>query len=207
LTTFDTLTIEEFIPMADVPWERAQASYYLAPASKVGSNVLRMLVTLREAMEQEKVVGVAKLMPKSRQKLAIIYSRHGGLMVTCLAYADTFKQVLDGAASMDGVEVNDEVLGWTRKLIEAKKRGPEALDEYRDDLIDLRADLIERAKLGQPLKPEAEEVPAKVPVTTGSDALLDALRASVKHAQAEKKKAAKPKASRGSTSERKPAKV
>jgi DNA end-binding protein Ku len=179
LTKLDTLTINEFILAADVPWERAQACYYLAPPKGVGA---KTLATLRDAMEAKGVVGVAKLMPKSRQKLAIIYPKHGGLMVTCLSYADTFAQVVDGAAAIGNVEINPKVQTLLEKVIAASVQPVTALDEYRDDLIDYKADLIERAKLGTPLVSEetAERELAEVSTESLSgDALMERLQESL----------------------------
>lgn len=187
LTKLDTLTINEFIPEGDVPWERAQACYYLAPPKGVGA---KTLATLRDAMAAKGVVGIAKLMPKSRQKLAIIYPKHGGLMVTCLAYADTFVQVVEGAAAIGNVEINSKVQTLLEKVIAASVQPVSVLDEYRDDLIDYKADLIERAKLGSALVSEevAEKELAEVSSETLSgDALMERLQDSLDRITAEKK--------------------
>jgi DNA end-binding protein Ku len=199
MTEVDELVIQDFIPLDEVPWERAMASYFLAPPPDTGVTALRYLVMFREAMERKGVAGVGKLMPKSRQKLAIVYPKHGGLMVTVLAYADTFQQVHEGAASMDGVTTNEAVVDLLTKLIDAKHAPVTVLDEYRDDLNDLRADLIERVKLGQPIVHD-EEGPF-VPTIVGEDALMEKLKASV----AALKKPARKKATTKSAAAKKPA--
>lgn len=193
LTRVDALTIQEFVPLADVPWERAQASYFLAPPQGVGA---RTLATIRQAMENKGVAGVAKLMPKSRQKLCVIYPKHGGLMVTVLAYANTFEQVLEGAAAIGGATVNAKAVKMTEKLIGLLAAPVSALDEYRDDQIDLKADLIERAKMGEPLTDEKDKTDVKPKLPTAPDNLVTALTASVEAIQERKRaeRAAKPKA-------------
>ena len=191
LTKLDALTINEFIPVKDVPWERAQACYFLAPPKGVGA---RALATLRDAMERKKVVGVAKLMPKSRQKLAIIYPKYGGLMVTCLAYSSTFAQVEEGAAKIATAEVNPTVLDLTMRLIDEMSADVSVLDEYRDDLIELKADLVERAKLGVPLVSEetaAREHAALEREFAGDDTLMERLRESIAQAAEKKSPAAR----------------
>jgi non-homologous end joining protein Ku len=183
LTKLDTLTIQEFIPLADVPWERAQACYFLAPPKGVGARALK---TLHDAMEAKGVAGVAKLMPKSRQKLALIYPRHGGLLVTCLAYASTFEKVETGAATISTAEVNPEAVKLTEKLIDLMAAPASVLNEYSDDLIELKADLIERAKLGEPLVDEqtAERELAEVEREQATDdTLIERLRESVEQAR------------------------
>jgi non-homologous end joining protein Ku len=134
-----------------------------------------------------------------------VYPEHGGLMVTCLSYANTFQQVIDGAAAFDDVQANPAVAGLFGQLIEAKLAGPEALDEYRDDLIDLRADLIERVKMGESLTGDEDGEPrTKEPVPTTpseTDRLLATLEASVAEVKARKAKAkTKPRASTRKTS-------
>lgn len=190
LTTLPDLTIQEFVPAAEIPWERSVASYFLIPASNTGTAVLRALATLRESMEEQGVAGVAKLMPKSRQKLVVIYPRHGGLMVTCLAYADTFQQVIDGAASLEGVQVNEDAKELMGKLIELKTAPIATLAAYADDLIELRSDLIERVKLGGTVKVEEEGDVTPVATALSEDALMDTLRASVALIEAKKAAAA-----------------
>lgn len=191
LTKLDTLTINEFIPLAEVPWERSQSAYYLAPPKGVGAKVL---ATLRDAMEAKGVVGVAKLMPKSRQKLAIIYPKHGGLMVTCLAYADTFAQVVEGVAAIGNVEVNPKLQAVMERLIDVSLQPVAVLDDYRDDLIDYKADLIERAKLGTPLVSEETAERELVEVSNemlAGDGLLAKLQESVDKIAADKKSSAR----------------
>jgi DNA end-binding protein Ku len=208
MTTLDALTIQEFVPLSDIPWERAQASYFLAPAAKAGTGALRIIATLYEAMAAKNVAGVAKLMPKSRQKLSLIYPKHGGLMVTCLAYADTYEQVLQGAASISGVEANPDALELLSLLIDLKSEPVEVIDQYRDDAIDLRSDLIERARLGQALASEEEEAESGAASTPATDdALLEALKASVAQIKKAKKPAAKKTSSRKAPSGRAPAKA
>jgi non-homologous end joining protein Ku len=207
MTRLDTLTFQEFVLAADVPWERAVASYFLLPANGTVSEQTKM-VTLREAMERRGVVAVAKLMPKSRQKLAVIYPKHGGLMVTCLAYADTYAQVLDGAASLDGVVVPDKAVALAEQLIGLMLKPASVLDEYRDDLIDLKADLVERAKLGEPLvDPEVDvdvdgDEVATVPAPTALEDLLQATLDALKPKVAPKKKSTAKKPSVKSPSRR-----
>lgn len=174
-----TLTINEFVKLGEVPWERAQACYFLAPPKGVGA---KALATLRDAMERKGVAGVAKLMPKSRQKLAIVYPRYGGLMVTCLAYSATFRQVVEGAAAISGVEPNPRLVELTEKLIGLTTQPVAVLDEYSDDLIVLKADLMERAKLGTALvseetaKKDEKELAGE---SIADDSLLERLEASV----------------------------
>lgn len=217
MTTVSELVIQDFISVESVPWERAMASYFLAPPSNSGTTALRYMAMLHEAMEKKGVAGVAKLMPKSRQKLCVIYPKHGGLMVTVIAYADTFQQVLDGAASIEGVKTNPAVVELIEQLIDAKAADADALNEYRDDLIDLRADLIERAKLGTPLvDDDAEEETSEAPQMVGEDMLIEKLRESVEALKPKPKPKAKKKSqprkkaaskSGGESSRRRPAQV
>lgn len=175
LTKLDTFTVQEFIPIEDIPWERAQASYFLVPPKGVG---VKTLVALRKAMKRRNAAGVAKLMPRSRQKLAVIYPKHGGLMVTCLSYADAYEQVLEGAAKFSGVEVDEKIVSLTEKLVTSMMEPASVLNEYRDDKIDLRADLIERAKLGE----EPIEAPEPQPEVRVPDSLEEALEESFRRA-------------------------
>jgi non-homologous end joining protein Ku len=115
MTKLDTLTINEFVPLADIPWERGAG--VLLPRAAEGQGARDARDAARRDAEQG-VAGVAKLMPKSRQKLALIYPKHGGLMVTCLAYPTRSQQVVEGAAAISASQVNPKVLELTEKLID-----------------------------------------------------------------------------------------
>lgn len=187
------LTIQEFVDLADVPWERVTGGYFLSPSNKTGVG-LKALNLIREAMEVTQTAGVVLLMPKSRVKLAVVYPKHGGLLVSVLSYADEWAQVRSGAAALSDPrgEPTEQELAYAVTLIDAYKGDGELLDGIKDLQAEMKAELIERAKAGQPVD--------AVDLVVGPDGrtettLEQALRMSIEAAK-KAKEAANPKPKR-----------
>lgn len=149
-TKLDNLVVDHFIPLRDVPFERVTDAYFLAPAEGMGA---RPLALLAKVLRKTKKAGVFKLVKTSRQHLAVVYEKNGGLIVNTLAFAGDFSAVREAAEALDrqdakvkGVEVEMGV-----KLIEALSDSADVLDQFEDDLIPLKAELVERALNGEPL--------------------------------------------------------
>ena len=181
------LEIEEFVDLDEVPWERVTGFYYLIPQTNMLS--LKALKLLHDALAQTGKAGIVRLMPKSRVKLAVVYAKHGGVMLSSLAYTETFKQVEEGAASLEGApEMKPEALELAMTFME-KMSAPQgealaALAAYRDDQVDQKAELVEQAKQGESLT-AAEPKAARV--APSEDALEESLRESIKQIRASKK--------------------
>jgi DNA end-binding protein Ku len=149
------LTIQQFVPLDSIPWERVKGGYYLTPNKGAG---LKALNLLRCALEQTGTAGIALLMPKSRVHLAVIYAAHGGVIVSTLAYAEEWKQVRDGAAVLEDPrgEPSEKELTLAVALVNALSADDaSALDEVGDLQAQAKVELIEKAKLGEPLTSDA----------------------------------------------------
>lgn len=149
-TALDTFVIEHFIPLADVPMERVQDAYFIAPADGMPT---KSLVLLARALKRRKVAGVFKMVKTSRQHLCVLYERDGGLIVNTLAYASDFAAVREAAEALSAqpVKIARGEQEMAETLIEMLTSPADVLDSYEDDLIPLKADLIERAVQGKEL--------------------------------------------------------
>lgn len=185
-TKIEDFTIEHFIPLKDVPFERTMDAYYLAAQTNGGS--ARPLKLLHEALKRTKKAGVFKLCLTKRQYAAVIYAHNGGLIVNLLAYAADFKQVHEADEAIAGAVVKPEEVKFAVQLIEALAETSDAdvIDKLADDLVLLKARLVEEALAGRTIKATAK--PAKKPVG-GVDVLMESLKASV--AEAQRKRPAK----------------
>lgn len=194
LTKLSDLTIQAFIPLDSVPWERTKNTYFLTPNKGAG---LKALNLLREGMEQTGKAGVALLCPKSRVSLAVIYPKHGGVMVGVLSFAEEWAQVQEGVAALSDPRgaPTEEELALAVTLIEQRSMEDASfLDGIKDVQAEMKVALIEQAKMGKPLT-EVAEVEVGEGDKRSVTALEQVLRESVAQIKAEKKKA-KPKPSR-----------
>lgn len=181
-TKIEDFTIEHFIPLKDVPFERVTDAYYLAPQTNGGSP--RPLKLLHEALKRTKKAGVFKLCLTKRQYAAVVYAHNGGLIVNLLAFATDFKQVHEADEAIAGAQVKPEEVKFACELIEVLAEGsdPGIIDTLADELIPLKQKLVDEALAGRTIKATKK----KEPVAPADDALMASLKASVA--------AAKPKA-------------
>lgn len=172
--TIESMEIEEFVPLKDVPFYRVEGAYYLCPQSgQVGAKPLKML---RDAMKAEKVAGVAKFSLKKagRQKLGVIYEQDGKVLVNVLTFADDFRQTEESLEAIDKVAVSREHLKMARELVRRMKGDGRLLEEAKDETVEARQHLFQQALEGKPVK--AAKPKEKV---AEADDLMAALMASI----------------------------
>ena len=110
-------------------------------------------------MEETRTAAVTLLMPKSRVALAVIYPKHGGMLISTLAFAEEWAQVAKGAAALSDPrgEPKPEELEYAVKLVEMLSTDDaEFLNGIKDVQADMKVELIERAKAGRPLTDQPE---------------------------------------------------
>lgn len=181
-TQIDNLVIDHFIPLKDVPFERVQDAYFLAPAEGMGA---KPLVLLAKVLRKTKKAGVFKLVKTSRQYLAVVYEKDGGLIVNTLAYAGDFAAVREAAEALErqDAKVKPAEVEMGVQLIEALAADADVLDSFEDDLIPLKADLVERALKGETLSKRKRK--AQTPIM--DDGLEARLRESISQASSKGK--------------------
>lgn len=177
----DAFEITTFVPLASVPWERAKASYFLAPQkSKTGPETgAKAMALLHRALVKTKKAGVLKLnLRGSLQHLAVVYAHGDGLFVTLLVWSEDWAQA-DEANVLEGVKVDAKMVEQAANLVNALSTDDAqgAFDSLTDDRRGERAKLVEAALAGKPIK--AAKKAAKKPEPEGLEALLTASLAAV----------------------------
>lgn len=175
VTKIDNFVIDHFVPLRDVPFSRVTDAYFLAPAEGMSA---RPLALLAKALRRTKRAGVFKLVKTTRQYLAVVYEQDGGLIVNTLVYSGDFGAVREAAEVLDrqDAKVRPAEVEMACALIEALASDASVIDSFEDDVIPLKADLVERALKGEPL-PKSKDKAAKTPVA--EDGLEARLRASI----------------------------
>lgn len=175
-TKIDSFEIEHFIPLKEVPWERVQDAYYLAPQTHGGS--AKPLRLLYEALKRSKRAGVFKLTLTKRQHAAVVFAHNGGLVVNLLAFAADFQQSHEADEAIARADVKPAEVALAVELIEMKAADPGVIDTLEDDLVPLKQRLLDEALAGRTIKATAKKAPAP-----SQDVLLDSLRKSVEAAR------------------------
>lgn len=187
----DGIVIDGYMPLSEVPFERVESAYFLAPGAKTGTVATKPLALLRDAMEQEGVAGYGKLTFTKKQRAFVVFAKDGGLFLNTLVFAEDFAQADEAADALAGVETDEKTLGLAKTLITAQAGSRADLDAYTDTTRGEKESLVEAALAGE--KIEAPEfVAAPAPVIDLEAALLASIgTAAEKKAPAKKKSPAK----------------
>lgn len=145
----DSLTIEGFMDLDDVPFERSEACYFVAPPKGATPVQVKPLALLAAGLAQTGKAGHGKLTLRTTQRSFVVYEKDGGLVINTLVFADEFIPAAEAAESLAGVEVDEKTVGLAATLIEAQASDPGALDAYTDESKIKKAELVEAALAGE----------------------------------------------------------
>ncbi|HLR52833.1 MAG TPA: Ku protein [Candidatus Avamphibacillus sp.] len=175
--------IMDFVKLEDIDPIYFEKSYYLSP-NEGGSKAYGLL---RAALEDTGKIGVAKMMIRSKEQLAVIRVYENTILVETLHYPDEVRSVKDVPNIPENVDTAKKELDTAKMLIDqlTTEFDPEKYeDEYRTALLEL----IEEKKNAEQTT-TAKTKPAPDNVTN----LMDALQASLDKAKNEKPKPKQPK--------------
>lgn len=186
----DTLVVDEFVPIEDVPHERIISSYFLTPVKGQSPKPLKLLAEAMKPIKRGEGkrtarAGVCKVMLRTKQSLAMIYPKKDGLYLSVMHWSEDFAQAAEAESSLAGVEVNPQHLEMARELVTTLTQPIDVLDAYVDDARKLRIEAMERARAGKPGKK-----PVARPAVRPSDNLMAQLEASLADAAKKRGKVA-----------------
>jgi DNA end-binding protein Ku len=198
--TTQTIEIESFVDVHEVPFIYLEKPYYTAPINK-GEKVYALL---REALKETGKAGLARVVIHSKQHLALLQPFGPALVLNLLRWGGEIRSWKDLPLPPEGkAGIKDAELKMARHLIE-EMSGRWSADAFRDDFHAAITRLVEaKAKAGETATVEPLEA---APQAQGADVidLTELLRRSLKGTA----KAAAPAArKRGSSAKRAPAKT
>ncbi len=167
-----TIDIEQFVRRTEVDELYLDTPYYLTPTDRVGEEAFAVI---RNAMRQEKMVGLARVVLFRRERIVMLEPRSKGITVTTLHYANEVHQAANYFDEIPDLELPKQMLELATHII-TKMTGkfqPERFDDrYENALIEL----IRSKQKGMPVR--AQPVQRQTNVIN----LMDALRRSVEGA-------------------------
>ncbi|HEY8357576.1 MAG TPA: Ku protein [Ramlibacter sp.] len=174
--TTQTIEIEAFVDVDEVPFVYLERPYYTAPINK-GEKVYALL---REALRETGKAGLAKVVIHSKQHLAVVLPCGPALVLNLVRWGGEIRswEGLPLPAPGKG-SIKDAELKMARHLIE-EMSGHWSADEYRDSFRDAIMKLVEaKAKAGET---ETVEPLEDAPASQGADVidLTELLRRSLK---------------------------
>ncbi|MET0334677.1 MAG: Ku protein [Rhizobacter sp.] len=186
-----SIDIEAFVDMAEIPFVYLERPYYLAPVGK-GQKVYALL---REALLKSGRVGLARVVIQTKEHLAALVPAGPALVLNLLRWSDdirTWEDLQLPPAGTKSSGVNERELKMAEQLIddmtETFKPGKFA-DRFKEQVMALVEKKAKAGKTETVLEPE-EEAPSKTAdVIDLAELLQKSLRGSGKPA-AKKKRAA-----------------
>jgi len=175
--------IMDFVDLDEIDPIYFEKSYYLSP-NEGGSKSYGLL---RSALEETGKIGVAKIMIRSKEQLAVIRIYQNTLVVETIHYPDEVRDVKD-VPNVPAETNNEEKELETAKMLIDQMSAEFDPEKYKDEYRTALMDLIEAKKDGNEVT-TAEEKPKPDNVTN----LMDALQESLDRAQKDKKSKTKRK--------------
>jgi len=183
--TDKAVEIVDFVKLEEIDPIYFEKSYYLSP-NEGGSKAYGLLHT---ALSESGKIGVAKMMIRSKERLAVIRVYENTLVVETIHYPDEVRNVQDVPNVPETIETVKKELDTAKMLIDqlTTEFDPEKYtDEYRTALLDLIDEKKDKAEVTT-----AKDQPMPDNVTD----LMSALQASLDRA----KETDKPKRKKGSS--------
>ncbi len=186
LEATQTVDIQDFVAQEEIDTMFFYKPYYLEP-QKGGD---KAYVLLRDALEESKKVGIAKVVIKTRQYLAGVKAEDGVLVLELMHFAEELADS-DQLHVPKKIEPGKREINMAKALIDSmsSKWNPE---KYRDDYREALMEVIEgKVEAGGK---EIEEKPKKAPKPTKVIDLVSVLQKSLEQTGAKRKASAKSRA-------------
>lgn len=137
------LSIEGFIDRSEIPMERSEGCYYVAPVKGASPAQVKPLALLASGLAATGKAGHGKLTLRTIQRPFVVYAKDGALVLNVLTFADEFIDLADAAEQLASVQVDEKMTGLAATLIEAQASDPAALNAYSNSATPLKDKLIE----------------------------------------------------------------
>ena len=186
-----SIEIVEFVERAQIDPMYFETPYYVQP-QKRGSKAYALL---RAALERSGRVGIARVVLRTRQRLAAVVVRDQVLTLDLLRYAHELRSAADvEVPPKSGKGVTEAEIKMARQLIDGMTGtwDPAAFkDEYRDDVMALVRKKVKSGQTHTIVEPEPDEEPRRA--RTGVADLMPLLKESLAKQGALARRSAKAK--------------
>lgn len=158
LESTKTIEIERFVDIGKIDINYLDAPYYVVPDGKVAAEAYRVI---RDAMADEKVVGIGRVVLTSREHPVLIQPRDKGLELITLR---TKQELRDPAQYFDEIPddpVDKRMVEMAKSIIE-KMKGDFDPEFFTDRYQDALQELVQAKVKGLPMREQPEPEPTNV---------------------------------------------
>jgi DNA end-binding protein Ku len=168
-----TVDIEKFVPRDEIDPRYFEAPYYIAPNERVAEEAFAII---RDAMRDEKVVGLGRVVIARRERIMMLEPLGKGLLGTVLRYGYEVRSEEAYFEDIEDLKLPAEMKDLAHVIIE-RKAGHFRPDEFTDRYEDAVVELVRAKQAGMPAKP-AEQASRPSNVVNIMDALRKSIAAS-----------------------------
>ena len=169
LESSHTIDIDKFVPRSEIDPRYLEAPYYIAPSERVAEEAFAII---RDAMRDEKVVGIGKVVIARRERIMLLEPIGKGLLGTVLRYAAEVRNEDAYFDEIPDLKLPEEMIDLAHVIIQ-RKAGHFKPEEFNDRYEDAVVALVRAKQAGLPEKAAEEQRPSNVVN------IMDALRKSI----------------------------
>ena len=164
-----TIEIDEFVAKADIDELYLNSPYYIIPDGKAGQQAFAVI---REAIRNEDLVALGRVVFTSREHVIVLEARGKGLMGVTLRYPYEVRNEKSYFDDIENEKIPKDMLDLASHIVETK-RGEFDPSKFEDRYEDALKELLRKKQKGERLEHPEEPRPSNV-----AD-LMEALRQSV----------------------------
>ena len=164
-----TIEIDEFVPRKEIDELYQNNPYYIVPDGEVGEQAFAVI---REAIRQEGMVAIGKVVFTSREHIIALEARGRGMMGMTLRYPYEVRKEDEYFDDIPDEKIPKDMLELATHIV-ASKAGHFKPEQFEDQYEDALKELLKKKQSGQKIEAPRDREPSKVVN------LMDALRRSV----------------------------
>ena len=164
-----TIEIDEFVPRKEIDELYQNNPYYIVPDGEVGQQAFAVI---REAIRQEGMVAIGKVVFTSREHIIALEARGKGMMGMTLRYPYEVRKEDEHFDDIPDEKIPKDMLELASHIVESKA-GHFKPEKFEDQYEDALKELLKKKQSGQKIEAPRDREPSKVVN------LMDALRRSV----------------------------
>ena len=172
LESTKTIEIERFVDARKIDVNYFDAPYFIVPDGKVAAEAYKVI---RDAMAEEKVAGLGRVVLTSREHPLIVQAHDEGLMMTTLRAKDELRDAAEYFSEIPDVKIDKRMVDMAKSIID-KMKGEFDPGFFTDRYQDALHELVQAKVKGLPVKEQPEPEPTNVVN------LFDALKRSLSEA-------------------------
>ena len=157
-----SIEIVDFVTAGQIPFVYFDRPYYLEPVQRTGEKGYALL---RETLKRSGRVGVAQVVLRTRQHLAVLAPMDNALVLNLLRYHHELRQPTElklPGTDLKSLRISERELEMAERLVEdmAANWEPEKYrDQYREDLMRVVEEKVAAGKTLEIEAPHGEEAP------------------------------------------------